>query len=152
MVVVDEDAFEPRAMLAALCAGGHESGGVVSFTGLCRGGSGGGKSVTALTLDAHPSYTAKVIADMEAEARGRWPLHDVVIRHRHGRVLPGEAIVFVGVAATHRRAAFEAADYLMDQLKTRAPFWKNEEGADGSAWLDPKPEEMERAARWKMQG
>lgn len=150
MVVVDEDAFDPGAMLARLCAGDYDSGGVVSFVGLCRGGSESG-AVTALILDAHPSYTAKGIADVEAEARERWPLHDVVIRHRHGRVLPGEAIVFVGVAARHRRAAFEAADYLMDQLKTRAPFWKKEEGAQGSVWLDPKPEEQERAARWRMQ-
>lgn len=150
MVVVDEDAIEPGAMLACLCAGDHDSGGVVSFTGLCRGGTDDG-AVTALILDAHPSYTAKAIADMEAEARGRWPLHDVVIRHRHGRVPPGEAIVFVGVAARHRRAAFEAADYLMDQLKTRAPFWKKEERDAGSVWLDPSHEEQERAARWQIQ-
>ena len=148
MVVVDERAFDPGAMLAQLCAGGNDSGGVVSFTGLCRGEPDG--AVTALILDAHPTYTARAIADMEAEARGRWPLHDVVIRHRHGRVLPGEAIVFVGVAARHRRAAFEAADYLMDQLKTRAPFWKKEEGEAGVVWLDPKPEEMQRAARWNV--
>ena len=155
MVVVNEDAFEPGEMLARLCDGRHDSGGVVSFTGLCRGGSGRGGSddgeVSALILDAHPSYTAKAISEMEAEARGRWPLHDVVIRHRHGRVLPGEAIVFVGVAARHRRAAFEAADYLMDQLKTRAPFWKKEARDGHEVWLDPKPEEMERAARWRMQ-
>lgn len=149
MVVVDEDAFDPGAMLAALCAGDHDSGGVVSFTGLCRGRAEGG-SVTALILDAHPSYTAKVIVDLEAEARARWVLDDVVIRHRHGRIQPGEAIVFVGVAATHRRAAFEAADFLMDQLKTRAPFWKREESEAGSVWLDPKPQELERAQRWKV--
>ena len=151
MVIVDEDAFDPGAMLAELCEGGHDSGGIVSFTGLCRGGSKGG-AVTALILDAHPSYTAKAIADMEADARRRWPLHDVVIRHRHGRVPSGEAIVFVGVAARHRREAFEAADYLMDQLKTRAPFWKKEEGEAGTVWLDPKPEEQERAARWNEMG
>ena len=151
MVIVDAEAFDPGAMLARLCAGDPDgdgdSGGVVSFVGLCRGGSGVG-SVTALILDAHPTYTTKAIAGMEDEARRRWPVHDVVIRHRHGRVAPGEAIVFVGVAARHRRAAFEAADYLMDQLKTRAPLWKKEEGEAGTVWLDPKPEEMERAARW----
>ncbi len=148
MVVVDTAAFDPGAMLARLCAGDADSGGVVSFVGLCRGGPEEG-AVTALILDAHPTYTARAITDMEAEARGRWALHDVVIRHRHGRVAPGEAIVFVGVSARHRRAAFEAADYLMDQLKTRAPFWKKEEGEAGSVWLDPKPEELERAARWE---
>jgi len=150
MVVVNEDAFAPGAMLARLCASGHDSGGVVSFTGLCRGRSGDG-AVTALTLDAHPTYTARAIEGMEAEARHRWPVDDVVIRHRQGRVLPGEAIVFVGVAARHRRAAFEAADYLMDQLKTRAPFWKKEEGGTGEVWLDPNPGELERAARWETQ-
>jgi len=150
MVVVDEHAFEPGAMLTALCAGGSDSGGVVSFVGLCRG-EPDGANVSTLILDAHPTYTVKAIADMEGEARRRWPLHDVVIRHRHGRVLPGEAIVFVGVAARHRRAAFEAADYLMDQLKTRAPFWKKEEGKARSVWLDPKPEEQERAMRWELQ-
>lgn len=150
MVVVNEDVFAPGEMLARLCAGDHDSGGVVSFVGLCRGGSEGG-AVTALILDAHPTYTAKAIAGMEAEARQRWPLHDVVIRHRHGRVPAGEAIVFVGVAARHRRPAFEAADYLMDQLKTRAPFWKKEEGEAGTVWLDPKPEEQEHAARWRTQ-
>lgn len=149
MVVVNEDAFDPGAMLATLCMGDHDRGGVVSFTGLCRGEPSGG-AVTALILDAHVSYTAKAIADMEAEARRRWPLHDVIIRHRYGRVPPGEAIVFVGVAARHRRPAFEAADYLMDQLKTRAPFWKKEEGEAGSVWLEPKREEEERAARWKI--
>lgn len=149
MVVVDEDAFEPGAMLGALCGGGTESGGVVSFTGLCRG-EAAGERVAALTLDAHPTYTAKVIAGMEAEARERWPVHDIVIRHRHGRIAPGEAIVFVGVAAAHRRAAFEAADYLMDQLKTRAPFWKREEREAGAVWLDPKPQELERAERWTV--
>ena len=150
MVVVDEDAFDADVMLASLCAGNDDSGGIVSFVGLCRGGSDNGL-VNALILDAHPSYTAKAIAAMEVEARQRWPLHNVIIRHRHGRVLPGETIVFVGVAARHRRAAFEAADYLMDQLKTRAPFWKKEEGEHGSTWLDPKPEEVERAARWEVQ-
>lgn len=150
MVIVDEDAFDPGAMLARLCAGGNDSGGIVSFTGLCRSGSDGG-AVTALILDAHPTYTAKAITVMETEARHRWTLHDVVIRHRCGRVPAGEAIVFVGVAARHRHAAFKAADYLMDQLKTRAPFWKKEESEAGSAWLDPNPEELERAARWEMQ-
>lgn len=147
MVVVDEHPFEPGEMLARLCEGRIDSGGVVSFTGLCRGRSRGGR-VTALTLDAHPTYTRARIVGIEAEARRRWALHDVVIRHRHGRIAPGEAIVFVGVAATHRRDAFEAADYLMDQLKTRAPFWKKEEGEAGAVWLEPDPEEMERAARW----
>lgn len=149
-MIVDEDAFDPGAMLTRLCAGGTDSGGVVSFTGLCRGSSAG-EAVTALTLDAHPTYTAREIGRMEDEARRRWPVHDIVIRHRHGRIAPGEAIVFVGVAATHRRAAFEAADYLMDQLKTRAPFWKKEEGEAGAVWLEPKPEELARAERWEIQ-
>lgn len=151
MVIVDEHAFEPGGMLAALCAGEGDSGGVVSFVGLCRGSSDG-SAVRALTLDAHPTFTRAEIERMEARARGRWPLHDVVVRHRHGRIAPGEAIVFVGVCATHRRAAFEAADYLMDQLKTRAPLWKKEEREAGAVWLEPKPEELARAARWDVAG
>lgn len=149
MVIVDEDAFAPGPMLAALCARGHDSGGVVSFTGLCRGRSDQG-AVTALMIDAYPRYTRAEIVTMESEARRRWPVDEIVIRHRHGRIARGEAIVFVGVAATHRRAAFEAVDYLMDQLKTRAPLWKREEGEAGSVWLDPKPEERSRAARWDL--
>lgn len=149
MVIVDEDAFEPGALLTRFCEGREESGGVVSFTGLCRARAGD-RSVQALTLDAYPRYTCSEIGRMEAEARDRWPLHDVLIRHRHGRIVPGEAIVFVGVAAAHRRAAFEAADYLMDQLKTRAPFWKKEEGEAGSVWLEPESCEVERAARWNQ--
>lgn len=147
MVIVDERPFEPSEMLAALCEGRTDSGGVVSFTGLCRATTRGG-TVTALTLDAHPTYTRAEIERMEDEARHRWPLHQVTIRHRFGRIAPGEAIVFVGVAAAHRRAAFDAADYLMDQLKTRAPFWKKEDGEGGSVWLEPDPSEIELAQRW----
>lgn len=151
MVIVDEDTFDPAAMLARMCAGGRQSGAVVSFTGLCRGPSDGA-AVTALTLDAYASYTRAQIGRIEEEARQRWPLDEVLIRHRHGRIAPGEAIVFVGVAAAHRRAAFEAVDYLMDQLKTRAPFWKKEEGAAGAVWLEPRPGELARAARWNEAG
>lgn len=147
MVIVDEQAFEPGDMLARLCAGRVDSGGVVSFTGVCRGRSNG-RVVTTLTLDSHPTYTRAQIVLIEEEARRRWPLHEVVIRHRHGRIAPGEAIVFVGVASAHRREAFEAADYLMDQLKTRAPFWKKEGGEAGSVWLEPNPVDLERASRW----
>lgn len=147
MVIVDERAFDPGVLLSAFCRNRTESGGVVTFTGLCRSN---GKEIAALTLDAHPTYTRSEIARIESEAQGRWPLHDVLIRHRHGRIVPGEAIVFVAVAAAHRRAAFEAADFLMDQLKTRAPFWKKEEGEGGSVWLEPKDEEQVRARRWEM--
>ena len=146
-VLVQTEAFDPGALLSAFSAGRRQSGGIVSFTGLARDATDGA-AVTTLELDAYPGFTEPAIAAMEAEARTRFPVQHLLIVHRYGRVQPGEAIVFVAAAAEHRRAAFEAADFLMDYLKTRAPFWKKETGPDGERWIEPRPSDYDDAERW----
>ena len=143
-----KETFDPGALLNAFQAQAAGAGAVVSFTGTVREACGE-QTVTALELDAHPTFTAKELARIEAAARDRWPLVDVLIVHRHGRLSPGEPIVLVATAAAHRRAAFEAADFLMDHLKTDAPFWKREIGPDGSRWIEPRPEDRSDRARWQ---
>lgn len=147
MVRLEADTIDPGALLTAFCAGRRATGAVVSFTGLMRDGSDG-KRVTTLSLDAYPGYTEKVMAVLEEETRARFTLQDLLVVHRWGDLRAGEAIVFVTVAAEHRRAAFEAADYLMDQLKTRAPFWKKESGPGGDRWVEARPQDHDDAARW----
>lgn len=151
MVIVDEAPFTPGAMLDAF--GGQEgvNGAVVSFTGLCRGGPGDTQA-KGLYLDAYPPFTRDAIARMEIEARARFAVTDVLIRHRHGEIGAGEAIVFVAVASRHRRAAFDAADYLMDQLKTRAPLWKKERRVSGDVWIEPTDDDQARAKAWHARG
>ena len=144
-VRVQREDFDPGAELAALTDGRTDVGGLVSFTGLVRGDGG----LKAMTLEHYPGMTEKALEAIEAEARERWPLLGVTIIHRVGPLAPGARIVFVAAASAHRRAAFEAADFLMDYLKTRAPFWKKEEGADGSAtWVDARESDDAAAARW----
>ena len=129
--------FEPGALLTRFCAGRAETGAVVSFTGLARASAG---AVTALELEAYPGFTDVEIARIAEAARIRFDLQDVLIVHiGSGVIAPGEAIVFVATASSHRRAAFEAADQLMDYLKSRAPFWKKEHGPDGARWIEPRP-------------
>jgi molybdopterin synthase catalytic subunit len=137
--------FEPGALLTAFCQGRSETGAVVSFTGLARGGHG---AVQRLELEAYPGFTEAEIGRIAEAARGRFALHDLMIVHRIGQIAPGEAIVFVAAAAAHRRAAFEAADCLMDYLKSRAPFWKKEHGLDGARWIEPSERDLTDAARW----
>jgi len=137
--------FEPGALLAAFCAERLETGAVVSFTGLMRAERG---AATALELDAYPGFTEAAIADTVQAAAERFALQDVLIVHRIGKVSPGEPIVFVAAAAAHRRGAFEGADFLMDYLKSRAPFWKKSHEPDGARWIDPTARDYEDAARW----
>lgn len=141
------EAIEPGALLADFCQGRTDVGGVVSFTGLTRGRTDGAE-VGRLSLDAWPDYTEKVMADLEAETRARFDVIDVLAVHRWGDLAVGEPIVFVAVAAEHRRVAFQAADFLMDQLKTRAPLWKKETGPDGARWIEARPQDRADAARW----
>ena len=147
MVSLEADALDPGALLAGFCNGRSDVGAVVSFTGLTRG-QAGGSAVSQLNLDAWPGYTEAVMAQVEAETRARFSVIDVLVAHRWGDLAVGEPIVFVAVAAEHRRAAFEAADFLMDQLKTRAPFWKKETGPDGQRWIEARPQDHADAARW----
>jgi molybdopterin synthase catalytic subunit len=140
-VLVTDAPFEPGAELAAFQAEG--AGAVVSFTGVVRGGP-----VELLEIEHYPGMTESAIAAMAEEARGRFGLSAVRIIHRHGRLRPGEPIMMVLTAALHRRAAFEAADFLMDWLKSRAPFWKREHGAGGAAWVEARDDDEAALDRW----
>lgn len=137
--------FEPGSLLTTFCAGRAETGAVASFVGLARAEHG---QTTVLELEAYPGFTDAAIADFAEEAKARFGLHDYRIVHRIGRIAPGEAIVFVATAAGHRRAAFEACDFLMDWLKSRAPFWKKEHGPDGDRWIEPTAQDRTDAERW----
>jgi molybdopterin synthase catalytic subunit len=144
-VRLQSEPFAPGELLAAFCQGRRDVGAVVSFTGLVRGDD---DTVLALELEAYPGFTDLEIGRMAAAATERHGLIDVLIVHRVGRLTPGEPIVFVATAAAHRRAAFEAADHLMDYLKSRAPFWKKSHEADGARWIEPRPEDYLDATRW----
>ena len=147
MVRLQAEDFDVAGELDALAAGRTDIGALVSFTGQCRGGEGE-DAILAMTLDHYPAMAQAELERLEAEARARWPLQGVTIIHRFGRILPGERIVLVVTASRHRDAAFEAARYLMDFLKTRAPFWKREERADGAHWVAARAEDEDAAARW----
>jgi molybdopterin synthase catalytic subunit len=144
---VQAEAFDAGAIATALAAGRSDVGAIVTFTGHVRADDG----LTALVLEHYPAMTARQMAEIAAAAEARWPLMGGTIIHRHGRLLPGEAIVIVAIASAHRAAAFEAAEFLMDWLKTRAPFWKREERADGSRWVAAKASDDAAASRWETQ-
>ncbi len=146
-VRIQREPFDTAAETAALTRGRTDIGAVVAFTGLCRD-SDHGEPVAAMTLEHYPGMAEAEIARHVAEAERRWPLLGVRVVHRHGRLLPGEPIVLVIAASAHRRAAFAAAEFLMDYLKTRAPFWKREERGDGAAWVEAKADDDAAAERW----
>ena len=155
MIRVQEEDFDVGAEIAALTRGRHDIGGVVSFVGLVRDMIGNGSSaraddgaVGAMTLEHYPGMTERQLADIEAEAQARWPLAASLIVHRFGRLEPGARIVLVVTASAHRRAAFEACEFLIDWLKTKAPFWKLEETGDGAQWVDARGEDDTAAKRW----
>jgi molybdopterin synthase catalytic subunit len=139
--------FDAAAETAALTRGRTDIGAVVTFTGICRG-SEAGAPVAAMTLEHYPGMAEAEIVRHVEEAEARWPLLGVTIVHRYGRMIPGDNIVLVVTAASHRGDAFAAAEFLMDYLKTRAPFWKQEERPDGAAWVDAKATDDSAAARW----
>ncbi len=147
MIRVQSEDFDPGAELAALGARESEIGGIASFIGLVRGKSEAGDLI-AMTLEHYPGMTEKRLAEIEAEARRRWPIADCLIIHRYGRLLPGARIVLVAVAARHRQAALSACAFLIDWLKTSAPFWKLEETASGAHWVEAKADDREAAERW----
>ena len=139
--------FDVAAETAALTRGRIDIGAVVTFTGICRA-SEAGHDVAAMTLEHYPGMAEEEIGRHVAEAERRWLLLGVVVIHRHGRLVPGDNIMMVAVAAAHRGAAFAAAEFLMDYLKTQAPFWKKEERRDGSAWVAAKSADAAAAERW----
>ena len=148
MIKVQQEDFDVGAELAALTAGRTDVGGVASFIGLVRDMAGGAE-VGAMTLEHYPGMTEKQLAAIEAEACGRWPLAATLIIHRTGRLEPGERIVLVATASTHRQAALEACQFLIDWLKTKAPLWKMEEGPGGRAqWVEARESDDRAAGRW----
>ncbi len=147
-VRVQATAFDPGAEMAALLAGRTDVGGVGCFVGLVRD-SAGGQPIRSMTLEHYPGMTERALASIAAEAEARWALQGCVVVHRHGRLLPGEPIVLVLTASRHRQAALDATAFLIDWLKTRAPFWKQEELADGGAqWVAARDADDAAAARW----
>ena len=147
MIRVQPEDFDVGAELARLGEGNRAIGGVCSFVGLVRDMSDE-EDVSAMTLEHYPGMTEKALAEIEAEARARWPLEDSLIIHRYGRLEPGDQIVLVATASAHRAAAFESCRFLVDWLKTRAPFWKREEGEAGARWVESRTEDEEAAAGW----
>ncbi|CAN7185011.1 molybdenum cofactor biosynthesis protein MoaE [Phenylobacterium sp. LjRoot219] len=146
MIRLLDQAFDPGAELSGFCQGRAEVGAVASFTGLARAEAG---ATTTLELEAYPGFTEAAIGEIAEQARARFGLADLLILHRVGKIAPGEPIVFVATAASHRREAFEACDYLMDYLKSRAPFWKKEHGPAGERWIEPRAEDHADIARWE---
>jgi molybdopterin synthase catalytic subunit len=151
MIRVQEAPFDVAAELAALTRGRSDIGAVASFLGLVRD-LDGDRAISAMTLEHYPGMTERKLAEIEAEANARWPLQASLIVHRYGRMLPGEPIVLVATAAPHRAAALESCAFLIDWLKTRAPFWKLEEAAGESRWVAARTADDEAAARWQERG
>ena len=139
--------FDVGAEIARLSQGRTDVGAVASFTGICRGTDGAG-GIAAMTLEHYPGMAEAEIERHVAEAEKRWPLLGVTVIHRYGRMVPGDNIVLVATASQHREAAFAAAEFLMDYLKTRAPFWKKEERAGGDGWVEARQSDTAAAARW----
>ena len=141
--------FDVGAEVRRVCEGRTDIGAIVTFTGTVRGTSGG-KPITRMTLEHYPGMTESELARVEAEALARWPLQASQIVHRVGALVPGDNIVLVVTASPHRHAAFAAAEFLMDYLKTSAPFWKKEEGTDGTAsWVDARESDDAALERWQ---
>lgn len=148
MIRIQTEDFDTGAEVAALTRGSTALGAVVTFTGLVRDHAGSA-AVTAMTLEHYPGMTERELARIEAEAVTRFTLDRTLIIHRIGRLLPGEQIVLVVAAASHRQAAFDGAAFLMDYLKTDAPFWKKEETPDGARWVDARDSDAAAKARWE---
>jgi molybdopterin synthase catalytic subunit len=144
MIRVQREAFDAGAEIRALHAADGSVGALASFVGLVRGDDG----LEAMTLEHYPGMSERVFAQIEAEARARFPVIDVTVIHRFGRLERGEEIVFVGASAAHRHVALEAASFIMDQVKIRAPFWKKEHRASCERWVEAKSADDAAAARW----
>ena len=147
-VRVQREDFDLAAEQSALTADNPAVGGLCSFVGLVRDMNPQG-GVSAMTLEHYPGMTEKMLAEIEAEAQSRWPLEASLIIHRYGRLEPGDQIVLVAAASAHRQAAFEACHFLIDWLKTKAPFWKVEEDGSGQeSWVEARASDNSAAARW----
>ena len=148
-VRVQGEDFDIGAEIRRLTQGRTDIGAIVTFTGTVRGESGG-KPIASMTLEHYPGMTERELEQVESEANARWPLQASLIVHRIGTLIPGDNIVLVVTASAHRHAAFAAAEFLMDYLKTRAPFWKKEEAPDGSgAWVDARDSDDAALEKWR---
>ena len=147
-VRLSDEPFAAERELAEFTAGLAGEGAVVSFLGIARPRAADGARVERLVLDHHPRLTLGSLEKIAAAASERFGIASLRIVHRHGAIAPGETIVFVAAAAEHRRPAFEAADYMMDRLKTDAVFWKREDGPDGSHWIEPRDDDYSARDRW----
>ncbi len=143
---VQAEDFDPGTEIAALTEGRADVGAVAGFTGHVRGGDG----LTALTLEHYPGMTEREIERIAASAAARWPLLGLTVIHRVGRLPPGARIVLVAAASSHRGAAFAACEFLMDYLKTEAPFWKEEERSGARSWVAPRASDEAATSRWNM--
>jgi molybdopterin synthase catalytic subunit len=148
VIRVQEEDFDTGAELARFADGDHNVGGVCVFVGRVRGDEDGTK-VSAMTLEHYPEMTARALQAVEDEANRRWPRCASLIIHRHGRLQPGDNIVLVATASPHRKAAFEACEFLIDWLKTQAPFWKLEETERGAHWVEALESDDAAAAKWR---
>jgi molybdopterin synthase catalytic subunit len=144
---LQHEAFDVAAEVKRLTQARTDIGAVVTFTGICRADENG-EAIAALTLEHYPGMAEAEIARHVDEAQSRWPLLGVTVIHRFGRIAPGEDIVMVATASSHRQAAFAAAEFLMDYLKTRAPFWKQVEKAGSTSWVEAKSTDDSAADRW----
>jgi len=144
-VRVQREGFDPGAELSVFAQGRRDVGGVVSFTGVVRDEAG---TLDRMEIEHYPGMTQSAITAMVEQATRRWSLVDCLVIHRHGALRPGDQIMMVATAAAHRVAAFEAAEFLMDFLKSRAPFWKKEFSSDGSEWVASKLEDEDALTRW----
>lgn len=142
-IAVQEADFDAGREIAALGSNDKETGAIASFVGQVRGGK-----VAAMTLEHYPGMTEKALREIVVLARERWQLQRTCVIHRIGRLQPGDNIVFVGVSSAHRGEAFAACEFIMDYLKTRAPFWKKEETAEGARWVDARETDETAATRW----
>lgn len=147
MIRVQEEDFDPGVEIQNMSEGNLAIGGVCSFVGLVRDFAGG-EPVSAMTLEHYPGMTEKQLEAIEKQAHGRWPLDATLIIHRYGRLEAGERIVFVAAASAHREAAFEACHFLIDWLKTKAPFWKKESAQSGDQWVEAKEADEDATKRW----
>ena len=145
-IAVQEEAFDLGAEANAFAAGDDANGAIVTFTGVVRDLASGDLDV--MEIEHYPGMTERALTKIAEEAKGRWSLGDVLVIHRHGRLAPGDRIMMVATAAPHRRDAFEAAEYLMDYLKSRAPFWKKEITNSGAEWVAAKDEDEDALTRW----
>ena len=146
MIRVQEEDFDMGQEITRLSNGNHDIGAVCTFLGLVRDLAR--DSIKTMTLDHYPGMTEKELSKIEAEAQARWPLTACVIIHRYGTLAPGDRIVMVATASRHRQAAFHSCEFLMDYLKTRAPFWKKEDTGDGEKWVEARASDDVAADRW----